>query len=385
LEREHDNLRAAMAWSHQGGDEETNLALVGALWEFWYIRGHVAEGQRWLDQALALGDGMASVARIQVLIGAGQFANYQGQTARATAYLERALAMSRSLADLPSTTLSLLELGIMAEDRGDYDAATEFLEESRRLSTIAGDLPRVAMTTYHLSVVAYGQGDLARAAVLCDEAMHPAREADNAFAIAAIQTHLGLVAADLGERARAIEALTEGVSLYAASKDLEGIARCLAHFAVIATASRQWQVAAHLLGAVETLKDVIGYGFHHPEGPRYQRAEQETRAALGDEFASLVATGREWSVEEALAEAAALDDALAGAGETSVDVIPYGLSQRELDVLRQIAAGLSDREIADALFISRHTVMRHVSSILMKLGVGSRTAATALAVRDGLV
>jgi excisionase family DNA binding protein len=385
LEREHDNLRAAMAWFQQRQHEEPSLSLVGALWEFWYIRGHVAEGQRWLDQALALGDDGPSVARAQALIGAGQFANYQGETARATAYLERALAMSRALADLPGTTLSLLELGIMTEDRGDYDAATEFLEESRRLSTIEGDLPRVAMTTYHLAVVAYGQGDLARADTLCEEAMHPARDADNAFAIAAIQTHRGLVAADLGDRDRAMAALREGVALYAASKDLEGIARCLAHVAVIATASRHWPAAARLLGAVETLTDVIGYGFHHPEGPRYLRAERETRAALRDEFASLMAIGRAWSIEEALAEAAALEDALSGADAASIEVIPYGLSHRELEVLRQMAAGLSDREIAETLFISRHTVMRHVSSILLKLGVGSRTAAAALAVRDSLV
>jgi ATP/maltotriose-dependent transcriptional regulator MalT len=64
---------------------------------------------------------------------------------------------------------------------------------------------------------------------------------------------------------------------------------------------------------------------------------------------------------------------------------PFGLTQREVEVLRLIAQGLSDREIADQLFISHHTVMHHVSHILAKLDVDSRTGAAAHAVRLGLV
>jgi NarL family two-component system response regulator LiaR len=61
------------------------------------------------------------------------------------------------------------------------------------------------------------------------------------------------------------------------------------------------------------------------------------------------------------------------------------LSKREGDVLRLLAAGRSNQEIADALFISSHTVANHVTNILNKLGVESRTAAAIYAVRNGLV
>jgi DNA-binding NarL/FixJ family response regulator len=61
------------------------------------------------------------------------------------------------------------------------------------------------------------------------------------------------------------------------------------------------------------------------------------------------------------------------------------LSPRELEVLRLLADGISDREIAAVLFISPRTVMRHVAGILAKLGVSSRTAAATLAVREGLI
>ena len=64
---------------------------------------------------------------------------------------------------------------------------------------------------------------------------------------------------------------------------------------------------------------------------------------------------------------------------------PGRLTPREGEVLRLIAEGRTDREIADALFVSRRTVTTHVTSILGKLEVSSRSAAVAYSVRHGLV
>jgi DNA-binding NarL/FixJ family response regulator len=65
--------------------------------------------------------------------------------------------------------------------------------------------------------------------------------------------------------------------------------------------------------------------------------------------------------------------------------LPHGLSERELDVLRLIVAGNSDREIAETLYISKRTVTTHVSNIFNKLGLNTRAEAAAFAVRNGLV
>jgi DNA-binding NarL/FixJ family response regulator len=64
---------------------------------------------------------------------------------------------------------------------------------------------------------------------------------------------------------------------------------------------------------------------------------------------------------------------------------PAGLTERELQVLRLVAAGLSNRRIATTLVLSERTVHRHLSNIFIKLGVSSRAAATAYAYQNRLV
>jgi DNA-binding NarL/FixJ family response regulator len=65
--------------------------------------------------------------------------------------------------------------------------------------------------------------------------------------------------------------------------------------------------------------------------------------------------------------------------------VPGGLTTREAEVLALVVAGKSNREVAAALVISEKTVARHLANIFAKLGVSSRTAATAFAFEHGLV
>jgi DNA-binding NarL/FixJ family response regulator len=64
--------------------------------------------------------------------------------------------------------------------------------------------------------------------------------------------------------------------------------------------------------------------------------------------------------------------------------MPFGLSKREREVLQLLVEGRSNPEIAETLFLSQKTVRNHVTSILNKLGVETRTAAATLAIRHGL-
>jgi DNA-binding NarL/FixJ family response regulator len=111
-----------------------------------------------------------------------------------------------------------------------------------------------------------------------------------------------------------------------------------------------------------------------------------------DEATRLNATeeGRRLSLDEAMALALSSTEDEVGAASLAADIGTSstaafaGLTTREVEVLRLIAEGCSNREIGDRLYISHRTVMQHVASILAKLEVGSRTAAAALAHRHGL-
>jgi ATP/maltotriose-dependent transcriptional regulator MalT len=108
-----------------------------------------------------------------------------------------------------------------------------------------------------------------------------------------------------------------------------------------------------------------------------QQALDLTRAAL--------ATAEQLGMTRLAGQAQALLDILTSTKVAKDVAAARGLSPRELDVLRLLIDGRSDREIAAALFISHRTVMTHVANILNKLGVSSRTAAASLAIRDSIV
>jgi DNA-binding NarL/FixJ family response regulator len=90
-----------------------------------------------------------------------------------------------------------------------------------------------------------------------------------------------------------------------------------------------------------------------------------------------------WSMVEAIREAEAFVS-MPHVSDGHDPNAAYGLSPREVDVLRLLVTGQSDRAIADTLFISRRTASKHVGAILAKLDVTTRTEAAARAVRDGL-
>jgi len=78
-------------------------------------------------------------------------------------------------------------------------------------------------------------------------------------------------------------------------------------------------------------------------------------------------------------------DARAGGEAARLPVLPCGLTEREAEVVRLVAEGLTNKDIAARLFLSEKTVARHLSNIFVKIGVGTRAAATAFAFERGIV
>ena len=127
-----------------------------------------------------------------------------------------------------------------------------------------------------------------------------------------------------------------------------------------------------------------------PAVPTTTASSPTSDEALGhDQFDAVWSVGHALAPEQAVAAARAVisEELATTASAPTRDAPPSsaGLTSRELDVLRLLVEGKSDREIGEALFIGTRTVQTHVANLFAKLGVNARAEAAAVAVRRGIV
>ncbi len=142
LEREHDNLRAALEWADAKHKDELFLRLCGALTLFWELRCYLAEGGRWLARALAT-EGEPSVIRARALWGAAHVALYGGEFETTLRRIPEAIAMAETVGDRWSEARAKNTLGYLSTV-SDPDAARLVLDESIKLGREIGDTWAIA-------------------------------------------------------------------------------------------------------------------------------------------------------------------------------------------------------------------------------------------------
>jgi non-specific serine/threonine protein kinase len=328
LERDHDNLRAALGWARERGEAEIGLRLVASIWRFWLARGHLREGRAWLEGLLALAPGGATGnvgadagrehpvpdrVRARALRAGGSLAESQGDIDAARTWLEAAAALGRAAGDPRTAASALNVLGIIARQQDDLPRAAARYEESLALMREVGDRRGGAVALHNLGGVAIREGDLARAAAHYEEALALLREVGDREGVAACLLNLGEVARRRGEVARAAELQREALALSWAVGDRRQCAEGLEQLANTAGVAGHGGRAARLLGAASALRETLGSPQPPPERADTERDVATARADIGEErWAAAFAAGRalalEGAIAEALGEAGAAED-----------------------------------------------------------------------------
>ncbi len=436
LEAEHDNLRAALRFALDRGDGVTALRLGRALWRFWYIRGHFREGLRWLEEVLAVDHAPEPSlvrTRAEILAGAGLLAFYQGDYGRATTLCAEGLA----LGDARGQAIALWGLAVVARNNGDVPGARTLHEQGLALARSLGDQMLVVEHLQYLGTLEGLVGQIATARPLLEEALAISRALGDRRGTAAVLGMLGTTLCEAGEytaaRAMLLEALPvaeamgerrvvgrilqrlgdtaiaagefataerwyrDGLAVMVSIGDRWFVAVVLDRLAGLAIALGQPQTAARLFGAAAALRDTLGMSRPIFNRGRYDLDFAATREALGEAaFSSAYLLGRTQNFDDALAATSTLA-ATEPAPTDSAAVqpsVPSGghrdsgqeqLSPREAEVLRLVAAGLTDAQVAERLFLSTRTVNAHLRSIYGKLDLPTRSAATRWATERGIV
>jgi non-specific serine/threonine protein kinase len=384
LQADYDNVRAALAWSLDQGDA-AGLRLAAAMGGFWYVRGPLGEARAWLDRALALAasDATPPALRARVLTAAGLAAHRQFDVARAEALLGESVTLWREAGDERRLAEALWfhVMTLPDDDRATLAQSEAALALFRKH---AHPLARYAPLAVGWS--AHMLGDDARAIAVLEEGHAQLRQDGDEWGAAGCLWRLAVVMLDRGEAARAAAFALESLDLFWAHGDQAAAIECLVVLTGAAAALGQLEPAGRLIGAADRLRDMLGIVLI----PDFERMDGRAavRARLGeDRAAEVFAAGRTPPLADVIAEAHALAAELttAPAGAAPASLAPSGLSPREVEVLRLVADGLSDRAIAAALFIGPGTVRTHLANIYSKLEVGSRTAAVAAARRRGIL
>jgi predicted ATPase/DNA-binding CsgD family transcriptional regulator len=411
------NIPKAIAWAEHHGHAEEMMRLAGALNVYGNVHVHVQEGRRLAERAAEVGRALASPRLVKTLVSLAAIGYVMGDQAFARVTCDEALALIDARTDAHTRYKTHAWDGVLALRDGDTDRA---ITAQKQALAVLRSVPEVdwaalaeSTTLGHLGNIAIGRGDIDGAerwfeqALDCQRAIGCTPGTSHIIANHPI-VGLGDVARARGDLPLALRRYGEALSLAARFGDYIRIGYIMGGVAATLAAAGQWQQASRLFGATQAYHALIGLHFDLETMDRQRAlglpepwlragesfgAGQPLRDALwGDrevpmppvpnpaEAATLWEAGRALDIEAAVAEALAADLSQPVRAPEAAG----GLSAREVEVLRLLTEGRIDQEIADALFISRRTAATHIGHIYDKLGVSSRAAAAAWAVRNGL-
>jgi DNA-binding CsgD family transcriptional regulator len=332
------------------------------------------------------------------MVAAASICNAQSDPQQALAYAEAARAIFVELGDQRGVAEALRRIApfylfeALATDPPDLSVvarAEALWEEELAVRRDLDDRHGLAWAEHNLGVAALHRGDAAHATMWFEACLPHLEALADRDGVAVTLIDLGRAAAQHADIARAAQLFTRAFAALQELGDQRNTVHLLEDVAHLALQTGQAEQATLLFCAVDTLRDAKGHGLLTIHRTRHGQGRDEARRALGEAaFATACETGSRLNLEQAMA--LALASLAAVTAQPVAPALPpsaqdLGLTQRELEVLKLLTEGMSDREIAESLFLSPRTVGWHVTHLLTKLDVPSRTAAAAAALRLGLI
>ena len=388
------SLTAAIAFAQDLGDRSQEAQALDSLGLVLVARREFEEAVEAHHKALTMftqqGDrARAAMCRKRL----GNLANLRGDHRAAERAYHDAWSLVQGTGDITAEGAILSNMGDLAARTGNYERALGYLERAlARLRTL-GDPDRIAVDAVNTAEVKIVLGESEAALPLVSEAVAQFRAIGNTSSLASALYIQSAAHAALGQRLAALTLMRESLALFHGLDDWIDVVYAAEAIARLLAEGGETVLAARLLGGVDVIRQreqVADYPLFDSAGTLAM-----IRSALGDDLlASSWKEGSQLSASALIAEATMVGSIADGdpvyflkRQSPRATSFPHRapLTDRQIDILRLAADGLSNREIGRVLAISDRTVERHLTAIFSALDVDRRSAAIAKAVASGLL
>jgi predicted ATPase/class 3 adenylate cyclase len=299
LEREHDNVRAALRHALDAGYPADGLHLAAALWRFWLQHGYLREGRSWLEALLALEPDGVSAARAKASIALGGLTYWLSDADATEEAYEAAERLYREIGDRGGEAEALYNLAFVPVMRKDPPGSRKLFEKSLALAEEIGRPDLVAQTQVSLGTTLLVIGDSRTALRLFEQALSYFRPTGNSFHIGWAIGSIAQANWRLGNYDAARTAYAEAITVFTEANNLPGIGAALEGVAAFEAAAGRHREAVRLIGAGAALRETTG-----ASAPMALSllgdAETAAREAIGDEeFELALVEGRRMTLKEA--------------------------------------------------------------------------------------
>ncbi len=385
LEAALADLDVALRWAQESRDTGLGLDMGAALWRWWLTSGQLAAGRDWLGRFLVHTSQQRDERSGRAFCSAAVLAAENGDYPEAVRLARVALGIFDSLGLRERSAFAATVLGSAHRYLGERDSARRCFETAMELRAGLGDRRGVSVAMNNLALMALDDGDLAGARANLEQALVIKRQLGDRHSLAVGLANLSDILISTRELDAARRALAEAGELAEdlANPQLTGLLE--ANHGYLAAAEGRWADAARHYRAAALAHQQGGHAHDVVValtglGRSVHRLGRTDEAARHLRAAEAMATGianpqRLADVRAALAEIGESADATA---------LPDGLTARQVDVLRLLAGGMSNKQIAGELHLSPVTVERHLATVYRKLSLGGRVEAARYAVAHGL-